>query len=152
VRGRRQVTEQLAATKEGAYQLEVIGMGAALVRVVEQPGVTVCHAGAWVSRRAALPRHLRRGAHRERHGPDKHREARFALHQRIARDGVIEPMAGVMGLGNDGIEGAAVQRGVHLVGDLFQTPFKDGQGHRVHRRTGRKFNHYVASLPNRIRS
>ena len=41
--------------------------------------------------------------------------------------GVIEAVAGVAGLGDDGVEGGAIERRVHLVGDLLEPAFQHGQ-------------------------
>ena len=42
-----------------------------------------------------------------------------------------EAVAGVVRLGDDGIEGAAVQGRVHFIGDLFQPAVEHGQGDGV---------------------
>ena len=120
VRGGRQVTKQLSVAKKRTHQLEVVGVGAAFVRVVEQPDVAVDHT-------AALLRHTGSSAHGKSHGPDKHGEPRFALHQSVATVCIVQTVTGVMRLGNDGVERAAVQRGVHFIGNLLQTSLEHGE-------------------------
>ena len=54
---------------------------------------------------------------------------------RVSPDGgVVEPVRGVVRLGDDRIEGAAEQRRVHLVGDLLEAAFEDGEGDGVKHR------------------
>ena len=73
---------------------------------------------------------------RERHGADEDRQAGGALHQRRAGLGMVEAVAGIVRLGDDRIEGGAVERRVHLVGDLDEPAVehrqRDGieRGHR----------------------
>ena len=106
--------EHLAAAHDRAHQAEVVEMRAAVVGVVEQIGVARLQ--------PAVARDLvDHGLDRERHGADEDRQAGRALHQRRAGFGVIEPVAGVVRLGDDRIERRAEQRRVHLVGDLHQT-------------------------------
>ena len=50
----------------------------------------------------------------------------------VAALAVVQTVAGVVRLGNDGVEGAAVERRVHFVGDLFEPTAQHGQGDRVH--------------------
>ena len=102
-------------------------MGAPLVRVVEQPHVTRLHAPAFLGHAHGRP-------HGKGHGPHKHRQSRFALNQGVTRGRVVQPVTGVVGFGNDGVERAAVKRGVHFIGDLLQPAPQHGQRDRVHRR------------------
>ena len=67
-----------------------------------------------------------------RHDANKNRQSRLALDKRFARSGIIDAVAGVMRLGDDRIECRAEQRGVHFIGNLFQSPFQNGKGDRVH--------------------
>ena len=104
-------------------------MRAAVVRIVEEIGVARLE--------PAVARDLvDHGLHGERHRADEDRQAGRALHQRRAGLGVIEAVAGVVRLGDDRIEGGAVERRVHLVGDLDETAVehreRDGieRGHR----------------------
>ena len=82
VRGRGQKAIQLTAAKAGLDQLEVVGVGAAFVGVVEQPHIARLHA-------PALSRHAHGGAHGKSHGPHKHGQTRLTLDQGIAGNGVI---------------------------------------------------------------
>ena len=100
-------------------------MRATLVRVVEQPDVAILHAGA------TFGGHAHGGAHGKGHRADKHRQSGLALDQRVAGLRVIQAVAGVVRLGNDGVERAAVQRGVHLVGNLLQPPAQHRKRHRI---------------------
>ena len=70
---------------------------------------------------------------RKRHGADEDRQARVALHQSGASLGVIKPVAGIMGLGDDRIERGAIKRCVHLVGDLHQAAVEHRQCHGIER-------------------
>ena len=123
--GRSQKAIQLTVAKAGLDQFEVVGVRAALIRVVEQPHVARLHA-------ASLSGHAHGGAHGKSHGTHKHRQARLALDQGVAGDGIVQAVASVMRLGNDGVEGAAIERGVHLVGNLFESAAQHGQSDRVH--------------------
>ena len=55
--------------------------------------------------------------------------------------GVVEAVAGVVRLGNDRIEGAAVERRVHLVGHLFEAAAQDGERDRIKRAHFGAFNY-----------
>ena len=125
MRGGCQKTIQLALAKKRPHQLEVVGVRTAFVGVVEQPGVAVDDAATLGS--GALGRAYRKG-----HGAYKYRQSGLALHQRVAALGVVQAVAGVVRLGNDGVERAAVQRGVHLVGNLLQSAAQDRQRDGVH--------------------
>ncbi|MNI59392.1 hypothetical protein D3C73_1145510 [compost metagenome] len=128
MRGRSQKAEQLCAPEHRTHQLEVIRVRAAFVGVVEEPDVAIHHA-------TALGGHLGGRLHGKGHRAHKDRQAGFALDQGGAGGRVVHAVAGVVGLGNDGVERAAVQRRVHLIGNLFQTALQDRQGdgikHRV---------------------
>ena len=121
---RRHPAEQPAVAEVGAHQLHVVEMGAAPVRVVEDPGVAV--AGP-----AGGCRRLDGQACRSGHGAREYGQPRRPLHQRGPRDGVVDAVGGVVGLRDDRIEGRAEQGCVHLVHQLLQPPLKHGQRHRV---------------------
>ena len=78
-----------------------------------------------------LGRLVDHGLHGKGHHAHEDRQARLALHQRVAADGMIEAVAGIMRLGDDRVEGGAEQGRVHLVGDLFHPARQNGQGDRV---------------------
>ena len=88
-------------------------MGAAIIGIVEDIGVARGEG-------AVAGDGVDHGLDGERHGADEDRQAGRALHQGGACLGVIEAVAGVVRLGDDRIERRAVERGVHLVGDLHQ--------------------------------
>ena len=101
-------------------------MRAAIVRIVEDEGVAGFE--------AALGGDLRdHGTHREGHGADEDRQALRALHERVAGLRMVQAVAGVARLGDDGVEGAAIERRVHLVGDLLEPALQHGQRHGVDR-------------------
>jgi hypothetical protein len=56
------------------------------------------------------------------------------LHQGGAGLGVIEAVAGIVRLGDDRIERRAVERCVHLVGDLHQAAVEHRERDRIERR------------------
>ena len=70
---------------------------------------------------------------REGHGADEDRQAGRALHQGCAGLGVIEAVAGVVRLGDDRIERRAIQRRVHLVGDLDEAAVEHRKRDRIER-------------------
>ena len=118
--------EYLAAAHHRTHQTEVVEVGAAVVGIVEQISVAL--------REMAVLAHLvDHRLDRERHRADEDRQARGALHQGRAGLGVIEAVAGVVRLGDDRIEGRAVERRVHLVGDLHQAAVEHGERHRIER-------------------
>ena len=124
MRGRRQIAKQNPILEVRPHQLEVVGVGAAFIGVIEEPGVAGLHP-------PALKSHCGGGAHRKGHHPDKNRQARFALHQGVPIHRIIKTVAGIVGFGNDGVERTAVQGGIHLIGNLLETSSQNGQGHRI---------------------
>jgi hypothetical protein len=76
------------------------------------------------------------GTHGEGHGTDKYRQALGALHQSIAGNRIINTMAGIARFGDDGVEGTAIKRRVHLIGDLFKPALQHRQGHGIKTRRG----------------
>ena len=101
-------------------------MRAAVIGIVEEIGVAVGE--------AAVARDLvDHGLDGERHRADEDRQAGRALHQRRAGLGVIEAVAGVVRLGDDRIERRAIQRRVHLVGDLDETAVEHRERDRIQR-------------------
>ena len=121
--------EHLAAAHQRAHQAEIVEVGAAVVGIVEQIGV----AGGEIAVARDLVDHR---LDRERHGADEDRQAGGALHQRRAGLGVIEAVAGVVRLGDDRIERRAVERRVHLVGDLDEAAVEHRKRDRIERVTG----------------
>ena len=118
--------EHAAAAHQRAHQAEIVEVRAAVVGVVEEIGV----AGVEVAVARDLVDH---GLDRERHGADEDRQAGRALHQGRAGLGVIEAVAGVVRLGDDRIERRAVERRVHLVGDLDEAAVEHRKRDRVER-------------------
>ena len=116
---RGEETEQIAVAEERPHQLEVGEMRAALVWIVENVDVAV---GEIAVARGFLDHRL----DGERHHPDEYRQPGLALHQGFAGSRVVEAVRGVMRFGDDRIEGAAEQRRVHLVGDLFEPALQHG--------------------------
>ena len=116
------MTEQLAVAKERPHQLEVVQMGAAVIGIIENVDIAI---GEFA---LGLVDHR---LDRERHGADKDWQTALALHQSLAAVGVIQAVRGVMRLGDDGIEGGTKQRGIHLVGDLFQPAIEHRQRYRI---------------------
>ena len=124
VADRGQPAEQLPVPEDRPHQPEIVEVRAALIGIVEQEGIARLE--------PAVARHLvDHRLDREGHGTDEDRQAIGALHQRVAGDGVVEPVAGVARLGDDRVEGRAEQRRVHLVGDLFEPALQDGQSDRI---------------------
>ena len=109
---RCQEAKQFATPEKRPHQFEIIGVCAAFIGVVEQPNVTVLHAAARGSGFGS-------SAHGKGHGTHKHGQARFALHQSVARDTVVNAVTSIVRFGNDGVERAAVKRSIHLVGNLL---------------------------------
>ena len=100
-------------------------MCAAIIRVIEDEHVTFSD--------TTIARHpVNHRLHRKGHDPNENRQSRLALNKRFARFRIIDAVAGVMRLGDDRIECRAEQRGVHFIGNLFQSPFQNGKGDRVH--------------------
>ena len=120
VADRGEPDEHLAVAHERPHETEVVEMRAAVIGIVEQKGV----AGVEAAVARDLVDHRLDG---ERHGADEDRQARGALHQRRAGFGVIEAVAGVVRLGDDRIEGGAIERRVHLVGDLDEAAVEHRQ-------------------------
>ena len=118
--------EDPPAAHQGTHQAEIVEVRAAVVRVVEEIGV----AGIEIAVARDLVDH---GLDREGHGADEDRQAGCALHQGRAGLGVIEPVAGVVGLGDDRIERRAIQRRVHLVGDLDEAAVEYRKRNRIER-------------------
>ena len=118
----------LAAAHQRAHQAEIVEMRAAVVGIVEEIGV----AGGEIAVARDLVDHR---LDREGHGADEDRQARRALHQGGAGLGVIEAVAGVVRLGDDRIERRAVQRRVHLVGDLDEAAVEHRKRDRIERRS-----------------
>ena len=101
-------------------------MGAAVIGVVEE----VCVAGL----ETAFARDLVDDRfHREGHRADEDRQTRRALYERRASLSVIEPVACVARLRDDRIEGRAIERCVHFVGDLLKPPVQYRKGHGIKR-------------------
>ena len=117
---RGQPAEQPAAAEVGAHQLHVVEVRAAPVGVIEDPDVAVSRAAAGRSR-------LDGEFDGARHGSREDRQAGGALDQGRPGGGVVDAMGGVVGLGNDGVEGRAEQGGVHLVHELLEPPLENGQ-------------------------
>ena len=59
------------------------------------------------------------GFDRKRHHTNKYRQARFALHQSVARDRMIKDVAGIMRLGDDWVKGRTKEGCVHFICNLF---------------------------------
>ena len=112
MRCRSQEAKKFATTEKWPHQFEIVGVRAAFVRIVEQPNVTVLHAAACGSSFGSR-------THRKRHGAHKNGQPRFALHQGVTRDTVVNAMTSIVCFCNDRVESAAVQRGIHLVGNLL---------------------------------
>ena len=55
-----------------------------------------------------------------------------ALHERIAGFSVIQAVARVFGLRNDGVERGAIEGRVHLVRDLREPPIEDRERYGVY--------------------
>ena len=102
----------IGLAEKGSHQFEIIGVRATFVRVVEQPNITVLHAPPCGGHACCC-------AHGKSHGTHKDGQARLALHQGIAADGIVQTVACVMRLSNDGVERTSVKRGVHFIGHLF---------------------------------
>ena len=98
-------------------------MRAARVGIVEDENIAVCNIGEFVDHRLGG----------ERHNSDEDRQAGLALHQRLAGFSVVQPVAGVVRLGDGGVEGGAEQRGVHLVSQFFQPALQHRERDRIHR-------------------
>ena len=111
VADRGEPREHFAVAHQRAHEPHVVQVRAAVIRIVEQIGV----ARIEVAVARDLVDHRLDG---ECHRADEDRQAGCALHQRRAGLGVIEAVAGVVRLGDDRIERRAIQRRVHLVGDL----------------------------------
>ena len=118
--------EHAAVTHQWTHQTEIVEVGAAVVRIVEQIGV----AGGEIAVAGDLVDHR---LDRERHGADEDRQPRRALHQGGAGLGVIEAVAGIVRLGDDRIERRAVERRVHLVGDLDEAAIEHRKRDRIER-------------------
>ncbi len=118
--------EHLAAAHHRTHQAEIVEMRAAVVRIVEQISVAL---GEVAVVRDLVDHRL----DRKRHGADENRQARSALHQSRAGLGVIKPVAGVVSLGDNRIERRAIERCVHLVGDLHQAAVEHRQCHGIKR-------------------
>ena len=121
---RRQPAEQPAPAEVGLHQLHVVEVGAAPVGVVEDPHVA---GGRAAGGRGRLDGQGRRPGQ----GPGEDGQAGGALHQGGPGDRVVDAVGGVVGLGDDRVEGRPEQGGVHLVHQLLQAPLQHGQGHRV---------------------
>ena len=122
--------ENPAGAHERSHQPDVVEMGAAVVWVVEEK----CVAGREIAVACDFVDHR---LDRERHGADEDRQAGRSLHQGRAGFGMIEAVAGVVRLGNDRIERRAIERRVHLVGDLDETTVEHRERDRIeqgHRR------------------
>ena len=120
VTDRGQPAEELPAVEVRAHEAHVGQVRAADVRVVEDEHVAVGQipvGGHLVDDRA----------HGEGHDADEDRQAVPALDEGVSRVAVVEAVARVVGLGDDGVEGRSEERGVHLVGDLFHAAGEDGQ-------------------------
>ena len=117
-----QPAKQFAIAEIGAHQPHVRQVRAAQMRVVEDENIAVLRGVAEL---------VDHGLYREGHDAHKDRQPRFALHQRVAGFGVVQAVAGVVRLGDDGVEGRAKQRRVHFVGDLLHPAREDGECDRV---------------------
>jgi hypothetical protein len=118
---RGQPTEHAAVAVDRPHQPKIVEMRAAVIGIVEDISV----AGSKTAVACHLVDHR---LHREGHGADEDRQAQRPLHQRRAGLRVVEAVAGVTRLGDDRIERGAVERRVHLVGDLLEPPLQDRQG------------------------
>ena len=95
-----------------------------LIGIIEEPDVAVDHATAPARSPHGQP-------HRKGHCADENRQAGLPLYQRVAGDPVINPVAGVVRLGNDRVEGDAIERRVHLIGNLLKSAAQNRQRDRV---------------------
>ena len=129
----------LPVAHQRAHQAEVVEVRAAVVGIVEQIGVARLE--------PAVARDLvDHGLDGERHGADEDRQAGRALHQGRAGLGVVEAVAGVVRLGDDRIERRAVERRVHLVGDLDETAVEHRERDRIERAHRLRFRSRRARL------
>src|SRR5215204_821734 len=101
-----------------------VEMRPAGVRIVEEEGV----AGGEPAIAPDLVDHRLDG---ERHGADEDRQALCPLDERRPARRMVDAVAGVARFGNDRVEGRAVERRVHLVGDLLEPALEDRQGDGV---------------------
>ncbi len=119
----RQPAEDAAVVEVRPDKSHVGQMRSADMGVVEDPDVAVGN--------VALARLLDHGRHAIGHDAHEDRQARFALHQRRARLGVVDPVGGVVRLGDDRVEGRAEERRVHLVGDLLHPARENRKRDRI---------------------
>ena len=90
-------------------------MCASLIRIVKEPRVARFHAPACVC-------HFTRGFDRKGHDPYKNGQARFALNQGVSCLGIVQTVTGIVRFGNDWVERTSVERGIHFISDLLQSP------------------------------
>jgi hypothetical protein len=119
---RCQKAEQLSVAEERPNELEVVQVGTAVIGIVEDEHISI--------REIALGL-VDHGLDGKRHGANEDRQAALSLHQRFSIVFVIQPVSGVVRLGDDGIEGRAEQGGVHLVCNLFKPTVENGECHGI---------------------
>ena len=112
--------EQHLAAEDRPHEAEIVEMRPPGVRIVEQEGV----AGG---EPAVAPDLVDHRLDRERHGADEDRQALGPLDERRAARRMVDAVAGIAGFGDDRVEGRAVERRVHLVGDLLEPALEDRQ-------------------------
>ncbi len=131
-------TEHLAVPEHGLDQPEVGKVGAAVIRIVEDPDVALVDA-------ALLRGLVDDRLHGKGHDADEDRQAGFTLHQGLAGVRIVDAVGGVMGLGDDRVEGGAEQGRVHFVGDLFQTALQDCERDRIYCHQSASSSYFLAS-------
>ena len=110
--------EDASLAQQWTHETKIVEVRPPIIRVVEEKSV--------VLGKVTVPSDfVDDGLDRECHRPDKDRQAGCSLHERGARLRVIDAMAGIMRLGDDGIERGAVERRVHLIGDLDKPAVED---------------------------
>ncbi|OIQ64680.1 hypothetical protein GALL_537690 [mine drainage metagenome] len=123
---RCQPCEDFSVPEQWPNQAKIVEVRAPFIRVVKQISV----ARFQISVLTGLVDHR---LDRKSHRANEDRQSRRALHQGRAGLGVVKAMASVVGFGNDRIERRAIERRVHLVGDLDQTAIENGKQDRIDR-------------------
>ena len=119
---RCQKAKELSVAEERPNELEVVQMGSTVIGVVEDEHISV--------REFALGL-VDHGLDGKRHRADEDRQAALSLHQCFAIVLVVQPVSGIVCLGDDGIERRAEQCGVHLVCNLFKPTVENGKCHGI---------------------
>ena len=118
-----EVTEYLSVAEHRADKLEVRQVCAALIGIIENIDIAI-HGRVVAGQFDDM-------AHGKGHDPDKDRQAFLALHKGFTGLGIIQPVRGIMCFGNNRVEGAAEQRCIHFIGNLFQPAAQHGKLHRI---------------------